>query len=68
MDVQLTRDGAIVHFSRDRSAGSVLDVRRRHMVGFIRSVVLQPVSAVTAAAQEPLADEWRAATTASDSA
>ena len=66
VDMQLARDGAHRPFLGVIEAQDLcLDVRRRHH-GRVPSgrVVLQPVSAVTAAAQEPLADEWRAATTA----
>src|SRR5208283_288177 len=61
MDVQLTGDGAHRPFLGVIEAQDLcLDIRRRHH-GWVPSgrVALQPVSAMAAAAQEPLADEWR---------
>ena len=65
MDVQLTRDGANRPFLGVVEAQDLcLDVRRCHHVRVPSDrVALQPVSAMTAAAQEPLADQRRAATT-----
>jgi hypothetical protein len=64
MDVQLTRDGTHRPFLGVIEAQDLcLDVRRRHRVRVSGRVALQPVSAMTAAAQKPLADELRAPAT-----
>jgi hypothetical protein len=63
---QLTGDGANRPLLGVVEAQDLcLNVRRRHHVWVpIGRIALRPVSPTTAAAQESLADEWRAATTA----